>query len=318
MGITAALVAAGGAIGLAGIRNPREHDQRGGDRVRPCDEALRRAATQAALDDLSLEIPAGASACSSALGRREDDGAEDGQPADPFDAGDIRIDGRSIRDLPVVELRRGIGYVIQQIGLFPHMTVGRTSAPCRGCSAGRRRGSRAHRRAARARRSRGRRREALPRPALRRPAPARRAGARARGRPTGPADGRAVRRARPDHRHRLQDELPGCSARSARPDLRHARHRRGDQDGRRIAILRQGGVLAQYDTPDAILAHPADDFVAQFIGEDRALRRLALRTLADVALQPNVQDMEPTSGRCADDDASQRRLADARERRRRA
>ena len=47
--------------------------------------------------------------------------------------------------------------------------------------------------------------------------------------------------------------------------------------GDRIAILREGGVLAQYDTPDAILAQPADDFVEQFIGEDRALRRLALR-----------------------------------------
>ena len=57
------------------------------------------------------------------------------------------------------------------------------------------------------------------------------------------------------------------------------------QMGDRIAILREGGVLAQYDTPDAILAHPADDFVAKFIGEDRALRRLALRTLRDVKLQ---------------------------------
>jgi len=65
--------------------------------------------------------------------------------------------------------------------------------------------------------------------------------------------------------------------------------------GDRIAILRQGGVLAQYDTPDAILAHPADDFVARFIGEDRALRRLALRTLADVKLQPNVPESEPTT-----------------------
>ena len=58
------------------------------------------------------------------------------------------------------------------------------------------------------------------------------------------------------------------------------------QMGDRIAILREGGVLAQYDTPDAILAHPADDFVAAFIGEDRALRRLALRTLADVPVSP--------------------------------
>jgi osmoprotectant transport system ATP-binding protein len=41
----------------------------------------------------------------------------------------------------------------------------------------------------------------------------------------------------------------------------------------------------QYDTPDAILAAPADDFVGAFVGEDRALRRLALRRLADVRLE---------------------------------
>ncbi|HEY6032317.1 MAG TPA: ATP-binding cassette domain-containing protein, partial [Gaiellaceae bacterium] len=41
----------------------------------------------------------------------------------PIDEGDIRIDGRSIRTMPPTELRRGIGYVIQQVGLFPHMTV---------------------------------------------------------------------------------------------------------------------------------------------------------------------------------------------------
>jgi len=33
--------------------------------------------------------------------------------------------------------------------------------------------------------------------------------------------------------------------------------------GDRIAILREGGILAQYDTPDAILANPADEFVAR-------------------------------------------------------
>src|SRR5437868_15057933 len=37
--------------------------------------------------------------------------------------GDIRIDGRSVRTLEPAHLRRGIGYVIQQVGLFPHMTV---------------------------------------------------------------------------------------------------------------------------------------------------------------------------------------------------
>jgi osmoprotectant transport system ATP-binding protein len=54
--------------------------------------------------------------------------------------------------------------------------------------------------------------------------------------------------------------------------------------GDRIAILAQGGVLAQYDTPDAILAQPADDFVVRFIGEDRALRRLALLRVGELEL----------------------------------
>jgi osmoprotectant transport system ATP-binding protein len=56
--------------------------------------------------------------------------------------------------------------------------------------------------------------------------------------------------------------------------------------GDRIAILREGGVLAQYDTPEAILAAPADDFVARFVGEDRGLKRLALRRLDEVDLEP--------------------------------
>src|SRR5204862_7872599 len=56
--------------------------------------------------------------------------------------------------------------------------------------------------------------------------------------------------------------------------------------GDRIAILRDGGVLAQYDTPDAILERPADEFVERFVGPDRALKRLALRTLAELKLRP--------------------------------
>jgi osmoprotectant transport system ATP-binding protein len=54
--------------------------------------------------------------------------------------------------------------------------------------------------------------------------------------------------------------------------------------GDRIAILREGGVLAQYDTPSEILTHPADEFVAQFVGADRALKRLALSTLGELDL----------------------------------
>jgi osmoprotectant transport system ATP-binding protein len=56
--------------------------------------------------------------------------------------------------------------------------------------------------------------------------------------------------------------------------------------GDRIAILREGGILAQYDTPDAILAAPADDFVARFVGADRGLKRLSLRRLSEIELDP--------------------------------
>ena len=56
--------------------------------------------------------------------------------------------------------------------------------------------------------------------------------------------------------------------------------------GDRIAILRQGGKLAQYDTPEEILRRPADEFVAEFVGADRALKVLSLHTLAELELGP--------------------------------
>ncbi len=86
--------------------------------------------------------------------------------------------------------------------------------------------------------------------------------------------------------------------------------------GDRIAILREGGVLAQYDTPDAILAHPADDFVAQFIGEDRALRRLALRRLGEIELDPVGNPDRPDLRRLCHLHGQERRIAAPRERQR--
>lgn len=50
----------------------------------------------------------------------------------------------------------------------------------------------------------------------------------------------------------------------------------------RIAILRPGGTLAQFDTPEQILLHPVDDFVAEFLGAERGLKRLALTSVGDV------------------------------------
>ena len=75
-------------------------------------------------------------------------------------------------------------------------------------------------------------------------------------------------------------------------------------------------MLAQYDTPDAILAHPADEFVERFIGEDRALRRLALRRVGDVELEPARRTAAgPATSVGRDDHGPERGLADARDRR---
>ncbi len=54
--------------------------------------------------------------------------------------------------------------------------------------------------------------------------------------------------------------------------------------GDRIAILREGSKIAQYDTPERILAGPADDFVADFIGAGASLKRLGLTRVRDVEL----------------------------------
>ena len=225
-----------------------------------------------------------------------------------------RRDAASARSTSI-ELRRGIGYVIQQVGLFPHMT-GRRQHRHRAEAA--RLAEEAHPRARRrscssSSASRRADAQALPGAALGRPAPARRPRARARREPAGDADGRAVRRARPDHaRAARRTSSCACTARS-RKTVIFVTH---DIDeaikiGDRIAILREGGVLAQYDTPDAILAAPADEFVERFVGADRGLKRLSLRRLGDVELEPAERASRPTRRAAACDDAARRALADA-------
>jgi osmoprotectant transport system ATP-binding protein len=56
--------------------------------------------------------------------------------------------------------------------------------------------------------------------------------------------------------------------------------------GDKIAILKQGGVLAQYDAPETILANPNSEFVASFVGTDRILKRLSLVRVGDMQLEP--------------------------------
>ena len=78
----------------------------------------------AALDDLSFVIPAGTfCVLVGPSGGGKTTALKLINRLIDFDEGDVTIDGRSVRELPLVELRRGIGYVIQQIGLFPHMTI---------------------------------------------------------------------------------------------------------------------------------------------------------------------------------------------------
>ena len=206
----------------------------------------------------------------------------------PFDEGDIRIDGRSIRELPAVELRRGIGYVIQSAGLFPHMTIGENIATVPKLLGWQK--DRIRQRTAElldlvgleqgdaerypAELSGGQRQRVGLARALAADPPV-----LLMDEPFGALD--------PITRSRLQEELRRLHREVAKTVI-FVTH---DIDeaikmGDRIAILREGGVLAQYDTPDEILAHPADEFVAQFIGEDRALRRLALRRLGEIELDP--------------------------------
>ena len=247
----------------------------------------------AALEDLSLEIPAGTfCVLVGPSGGGKTTALKMINRLIPFDSGDIRIDGRSVRDLPATELRRGIGYVSQQVGLFPHQTVGENIATVPrllgwpksriaertvdllelvGLEAGDAKRYPAQLSGGQRQRVGLARALAADPPVL------------LMDEPFGAVD--------PITRFRLQTELRRLH-REVGKTVIFVTHDVDEaiQMGDRIAILREGGVLAQYDTPDSILAHPADEFVAQFIGEDRALRRLALRTLADVPLKPAAQN----------------------------
>ncbi len=242
-----------------------------------------------ALNDLSLEIPAGTfCVLVGPSGGGKTTALKMINRLISFDSGDIRIDGRSVRDLPVVELRRGIGYVIQQVGLFPHMTVGDNIATVPrllGWDKARIRArsgellelvglEQGDAKRYPAQLSGGQRQRVGLARALAADPPV-----LLMDEPFGALD--------PITRARLQQEMRRLHREVAKTVI-FVTH---DIDeaimmGDRIAILREGGTLAQYDTPDAILANPADRFVEQFIGDDRALRRLALRRVGDVPLGP--------------------------------
>ncbi len=202
--------------------------------------------------------------------------------------GTIAIGGIDIREQAATELRRGIGYVIQQVGLFPHRTIAQNiGAVPRLLRWDKTRTADRVRELADLV---GLERDMLGRyPSELSGGQQQRVGvARALAadppvllmdEPFGAVD--------PIVRGRLQRELL---------DLQERVHKTivlvtHDIDeattlGDRVAVLNVGGVLEQHATPDDLLANPANEFVASFLGADRSLRRLSLRTVADLVLSP--------------------------------
>ena len=238
-----------------------------------------------AVDDLSLQIPEGMtvaligpSGCGKTTTMRMIN-----RLVDPT-MGRILVGGEDVTQLDPILLRRRIGYVIQQVGLFPHMTIGHNIAAVPkllGWDAARI----------------ARRTEELlhlvgldPQEMLNRYPRQLSGGQRQRvgvaralaadppvllmDEPFGALD--------PIARTRLQAEFRQI-LKQVRKTVVLVTH---DLDeaarlGDRIAIM-NGGKIVQYDTPDAILSHPADEFVENFVGIDRALKRLSLFTVSDV------------------------------------
>lgn len=202
-------------------------------------------------------------------------------------SGTITIAGREIIGLPVHELRRTIGYVIQQIGLFPHRTVAQNIATVPSLLGWSKADmeSRVNELADQV---------AIDRAMLDRYPTELSGGQRQRvgvaralaadppvllmDEPFGAVD--------PIVRHHLQRELLSLQER-VRKTIVLVTH---DIDeaiaiGDRVAILNTGGVLEQFGTPDELLATPANAFVASFLGTDRGIKRLSLIAVRDTQLE---------------------------------
>ncbi len=204
------------------------------------------------------------------------------------DQGTIQVAGRDIMGVPVTDLRRGIGYVIQSVGLFPHMRVGDNVAVV------------PHLLGWEATRITTRVDElldlvGLPPAEYRARYPRQLSGGQqqrvglARAMAADPA---IMLMDEPfaaiDNitRRRLQDELIRIQ-RTVRKTTLFVTHdveealRLADE----IVVMNEGRVL-QYDTPLHILTSPADAFVSQLVGADDVLRRLSLLTVGPVMLPP--------------------------------
>ena len=206
-------------------------------------------------------------------------------------SGQVLIDGVDIMSVEVTALRRRIGYVIQQIGLFPHQTVADNIA-----TVPRLLGWPAHKTRARVEelleligldpaRVRHRYPSQLSGGERQRVGVARAMAAEPpvmlMDEPFGAVD--------PIVRERLQNEFLrlhrtlGTTVLFVTHDIDEA-----IKMGTRVAVMQQGGHLAQYAPPTQLLLYPANDFVARFVGTDRGLKRLSLLTVADVKVEPCI------------------------------
>jgi osmoprotectant transport system ATP-binding protein len=244
-------------------------------------------ASEPAVDKLTLEVPAGEicvlvgpSGCGKTTAMRMVNRTVE------ITSGDVLIGGSSVREREPAQLRREIGYVIQQIGLFPHRTITENIGAVPQLLGWKK--DRIRERSAELLELIGLDPELGDRyPAQLSGGQQQRVGvARALAadplvmlmdEPFGAID--------PINRERLQNEFLRLQA-EIRKTVLFVTH---DIDeaikmGDRIAVMREGGRVEQYATPAELLMAPANEFVEDFVGADRALKRLALMRVGDINL----------------------------------
>jgi osmoprotectant transport system ATP-binding protein len=208
--------------------------------------------------------------------------------------GTITLDGDDVTRTDPVELRRRIGYVIQQVGLFPHQTIRANVATVPSLLGWDKKKSRARAEELLALVGLDPKEHADRYPHQLSGGQQQRVGV-ARALAADPpvmlmdepfsAVDPVVREGLHREFLRLQQDL-GKTIAMVTHDIDEA-IKLGDV----VAIFRQGGILAQVGTPQELLESPADEFVAEFVGRDRGVRSLSFGSAADVPVKPLTDDL---------------------------